>query len=185
MARHDDEPRPLDLRTLELRPGEARTLTVPVTVADLVIADQRYISDPPEPEATVDVSQSASGWHFRVRTATELVGPCWRCLGEARVPLEADVRDFSAFGREGRGEYDEDLDCEYLTGEELDLTGMTRDALLDLLPAIILCRDDCAGLCPTCGVDRNTTSCDCAPPADSRWDALREIADRLGDGDPT
>ena len=51
-----------------------------------------------------------------------------------------------------------------------------RDALLLDLPAAPLCRDDCAGLCPSCGIDLNqfTCSCDMSIP-DPRWDALREL----------
>jgi uncharacterized protein len=57
---------------------------------------------------------------------------------------------------------------------------MARDALVDLLPARILCRQDCAGLCPTCGVDLNAGPCSCPPAAtDSRWAALQQIAERL------
>lgn len=169
----------MDLRTLELGPGEARKLTLPVPVHDIVIADQPYRSDPPAPAVALEVSQSASGWHFRLMASTQLVGPCWRCLEEARVSLDPDVRDFSAFGRDQRGGYDEDLDCEYLEGDELDVEGMTRDALVDLLPARILCTPDCKGLCPTCGQNRNTGDCGCAPLPDGRWAALQDIAERL------
>jgi uncharacterized protein len=90
------------------------------------------------------------------------------------------VRDYAAYDRPHGGAYDEDLDCEYLSGEDLDVAAMARDALVDLLPARILCREDCLGLCPRCGVDLNAGPCDC-PPAepDSRWSALQEIAERL------
>lgn len=180
MSRHDDGPRPFDLRTLELTPGQAREFELPVPVEDVVLAGQRYVAQPREPVARFEASQSSSGWHFRVRIAAELVGPCWRCLGEARVPLAADVRDYAAYDRPHSDAYDEDLDCEYLSGEDLDVAAMARDALVDLLPARILCRDDCAGLCPTCGVDLNTGTCSCPPEApDGRWAGLQEIAERL------
>ncbi len=46
---------------------------------------------------------------------------------------------------------------------------------------MILCREDCAGLCPSCGANLNAGACDCPPPSpDSRWDALRDVADRMG-----
>ncbi len=51
-----------------------------------------------------------------------------------------------------------------------------RDALLLDLPVAPLCRDDCAGLCPSCGIDRNQSTCDCDMTIpDPRWDALREL----------
>ena len=46
--------------------------------------------------------------------------------------------------------------------------------LLDV-PGYALCREDCKGLCPTCGADLNEGECECPPAADSRWDALRKI----------
>ena len=184
VARPDQAPRPLDLRTLELGPGEARELELPVAVGDITIGGQRYAPDPAEPVTRLEVSQSASGRHFRLRVAAAFVGPCWRCLGEASIPVAADVRDFAAFGRSPGAPFDEDLDCEHLDGDALDVSGMARDALIELLPARILCRDDCRGLCPTCGADLNQGPCGCPPPAaDSRWDALREIAERLDAGD--
>ncbi len=171
---------PLDLRTLDLAPGEARELQIPLAVGRLVIGGEPYRTEPAEPAGRLEVSQSASGRHFRLRFAADLIGPCWRCLAEARIHLEPDIRDYAAFGRGPQAPYDEDLDCEYLDGDGLDAGAMARDALIDLFPARILCRDDCAGLCPTCGADLNAGSCDCGPPAgDSRWDALRELAWRL------
>ena len=184
MGRQEEGPRPFDLRGLDLAPGEARQFDHPVDVGDVVIGGQRYSPVPAVPVAAVEVSQSASGWHFRMRVAAEFTGSCWRCLGEARVPLAADVRDFAAFGRGSGSAFDEDLDCEYLDGEELDITGMARDALIELLPATILCREDCAGLCPTCGADLNAGPCECPPERfDGRWAGLEEIARRLQPGE--
>ena len=172
--------RPLDLRSLELGPGEARELVLDLVVEDVIIAGQRYRSVPREPTARLEVAQSSSGWHFRMRVATSMVGPCWRCLTEATVPLDADVRDYAAFGRAQAAAFDEDLDSEYLAGEALDAVAMARDALVDLLPATILCRPDCAGLCPTCGAGLNMGPCDCPPPPpDSRWAGLEALAQRL------
>jgi uncharacterized protein len=63
-----------------------------------------------------------------------------------------------------------------LEGEEIDLELPVRDTLLLDLPAAPVCREDCAGLCPHCGADRNETDCDCDPnPPDPRWDALKSL----------
>jgi Predicted metal-binding, possibly nucleic acid-binding protein len=68
----------------------------------------------------------------------------------------------------------------YLDEDRLDLSAWARDAVALALPEQILCRPDCAGLCPLCGKDLN------AEPhthdeeqADSRWAALAELRDRL------
>lgn len=180
MGRRDEVSHAFDLRALELTPGQAREFAVPIPVGDIVLAGQHYVPDPAEPVSRVEASMSSSGWHFRMCVETELSGPCWRCLERATIPLNADVRDYSAFERAGEADYDEDLDCEYLHGESLDVVAMARDALIDLLPARILCREDCQGLCPTCGAALNDGPCACPPPApDSRWAALAEVAERL------
>ena len=77
-------------------------------------------------------------------------------------------------------EFDEDFDSAYVGEGTLDIGLWTRDAIAEVLPAMILCQETCAGLCATCGVDRNTVACDCAQaPTDSRWDALRALSERL------
>jgi uncharacterized protein len=181
MGRRGSEDLTLDLRTLDLGPGEAQSLTLEIPVAPVTLGGQRYDASPVSPTATLEVSQSASGWHLRLQIAATFTGPCWRCLEPAVLDLAADVRDFQAFGRgSSTDEYDEDLDCEYLDGDQLDIGAMTRDALIDLFPATILCRDECAGLCPQCGANRNDEPCTCGSgEADPRWSGLAEIAERL------
>ncbi|MEX2530341.1 MAG: DUF177 domain-containing protein [Gemmatimonadota bacterium] len=59
---------------------------------------------------------------------------------------------------------------------ELDLGDAVREELILAAPAYLLCREDCQGLCPRCGVDRNVESCDCSlNEPDPRWDALRAL----------
>jgi uncharacterized protein len=72
----------------------------------------------------------------------------------------------------------EDLDYELVEGDQqLELDRMVRDALVIGQPVRVLCRPDCAGLCPTCGADRNVEPCDHAQeaPIDPRWEALRGL----------
>ena len=58
----------------------------------------------------------------------------------------------------------------------LDLTETIRQYALLAIPMKPLCREDCAGLCPTCGANLNQASCDCPPgPADPRWSELRKL----------
>ena len=63
-----------------------------------------------------------------------------------------------------------------LEGDFLDLLPMVHDVVLLELPIAPLCRPECKGLCPFCGVDRNEVACTCATERDERWatlDALR------------
>lgn len=98
-------------------------------------------------------------------------GECRRCLGEASGRVHVQVRELF--------EERPDPDQTYpLDGDKLDLGPMVRDAVLLELPLVPLCRDECRGLCLTCGADLNQDDCGCAPDlVDHRWaalDALRE-----------
>ena len=94
-----------------------------------------------------------------------------RCLEPAALPLEVDAREVSL-----PGETDE-LDSPYVDAEVLALADWTREALALVLPAAILCRADCAGLCVVCGANLNTAEeghrHDVEP--DPRWAKLAEL----------
>lgn len=134
--------------------------------------------------ALVTISRQPSGLLMGLRVAGALTGPCWRCLEEAAVPIEIDATEFSADadGADGAdGGEEPELVSPYLEDERIDAALWARDAFAEAVPPRILCREDCAGLCPGCGADLNAGPCGCAqPPADSRWEALREAAARLG-----
>jgi uncharacterized protein len=57
----------------------------------------------------------------------------------------------------------------------MDLTEAFRQYRIAAMPMAPLCREDCKGICPECGVDRNETVCDCEPQMDPRWAKLREL----------
>jgi uncharacterized protein len=96
---------------------------------------------------------------------------CRRCTADITGTLDVAVHEQF---RTGVGPDDED--AYPLAHEEIDLQDLVRDAVVLELPLAPLCRVDCAGLCPTCGVDRNLSACGCQPDGDPRWatlDALR------------
>ena len=98
----------------------------------------------------VDLSRTGAGHAFRLRFDATLTGPCARCLvdAEARVSVDAREVDEPRFG-------DEELSSPYVHDEALDLGAWARDALVLDAPSQILCRPDCAGLCPVCGESLN------------------------------
>jgi uncharacterized protein len=96
---------------------------------------------------------------------------CRRCATD--VGGTFDVKVHEQF-RAGAGPDDED--AYPLVNEEVDLFDLVRDAVVLELPLAPLCRVDCAGLCATCGADRNLGDCGCRADLDQRWatlDALR------------
>ena len=70
----------------------------------------------------------------------------------------------------------EGADLDFLHADHIDLEQPLRDLIVPELPIVPLCDPECRGLCPTCGVDRNETLCECdTAPSDPRWDALRDL----------
>jgi len=101
------------------------------------------------------------------------LGECRRCGGPVAGRTSARVRERFA----PAGGTDRDEEAYPLERDELDLEPLARDAVLLELPLAPLCADDCAGLCPTCGANRNTETCGCAPVGDPRWAALDALRD--------
>jgi len=161
----------LDLGTLGLSSGEGRRLELPVRVDGFSFGGERYSVPGHSVGALLDVSHTTSGYSLRLRFEAELDGPCVRCLEGAGHRVEVDAREID---QPGGGD---ELSSPYLEGQELDLHGWARDALALALPAQIVCREDCAGLCAVCGENLNQAGAEHAHEAepDPRWAALREL----------
>ena len=111
-----------------------------------------------------------------LKTAVRLA--CRRCLEPVEHPVDAHVELFFAPPAEGDDEHADDGEVYPLParGDDLDLTGAVREQVLLETPEFALCREDCRGLCPTCGRDLNQGGCDCAPAeAGSPWSALKNV----------
>jgi uncharacterized protein len=162
----------LDLAGLRLSPGEGRRLELAVSIAGLDFGGEHYAVEPALVPLSLEVSRMAGhGYALRVRLRAALVGPCMRCLKQARPEIEIDAREVD---RPGGGE---ELSSPYVHEEVLDLSAWVRDAFALSVPAKILCRADCAGLCPVCAVDLNEAGPEHGhePVADPRWAKLREL----------
>ena len=115
------------------------------------------------------------------RYTVEMAAQCDRCLGHARFPLDASFDLFyqpgSAIAREEEVEIDEgEAEIGFYEGGGIELEDILREQVLLALPMQRVCSDDCKGICPVCGKNRNETACDCKPDtADDRWGALRNL----------
>ena len=137
---------------------------------------ERYLPVPGTVPAELALTKASTGTVFQLGFTARLHGPCYRCLGDAVLELPISAREYQATNPDGSDE----LRTPYLVDEHLDLTGWARDAVALTLPDKILCRDDCAGLCPACGKNLNEephTHED--EPADSRWAALESLREQL------
>lgn len=116
------------------------------------------------------------------RIAGSLEIACHRCLKplEANIEIEfednfvtLDVYEKSAAENHIAGA---DLDVSIYDGERIDMRELAREQILLNLPTRQLCDENCAGLCDTCGANKNTESCSCeTETVDPRWNALKEL----------
>lgn len=74
-----------------------------------------------------------------------------------------------------------DLDIVFYDDFTVPLDPLIEEQLQLEIPMRALCRDDCRGLCPMCGTDRNVETCACTPPTDDRWTALKALRPRDSD----
>jgi len=162
----------LDLAGLHLAGGEGRRVVLELQVEPLSLGSERYSAQPANVPVTLDVSRLlGGGYSLRLRFSAALAGPCMRCLKGAAPMVDVDAREVD---RPGEGE---ELDSPYVHDESLDLAAWAHDAFALEAPVKVLCRPDCAGLCPTCAADLNEVGADHrherAP--DARWAKLREL----------
>jgi uncharacterized protein len=114
---------------------------------------------------------------FELGFRTRLHGPCYRCLGDAVLEVPIRAREYQATNPP---EGSDDLRTPYLVDGQLDLSGWARDAVALALPDKILCRSDCAGLCPVCGKNLNDEPHTHEEQVtDSRWSALEALREKL------
>jgi len=110
---------------------------------------------------------------------------CQRCLEPAVIDLSQRVHSIYVpasepviENSEGSDEEidEDDLDYAHHNGEVVDLWPLLREQIILAIPIAVLCQEDCRGLCPSCGMDRNRARCECQPAAVlSPFAALRDV----------
>jgi len=165
-----------NLRTLKIRSGEQFRDEREIQLQPLELGGQRYLPVPEKVPAELSITRASTGDVFELAFRVRLHGPCFRCLDDAVLDVPISAREYQA----ASPEVDEELRTPYLQDDRLDLSAWARDALALELPDKILCRPECAGLCPVCGKNLNDEPHDHGEPEpDSRWSALAELRDRL------
>ena len=151
--------------------------------------------DPEAGHGAAELELYADGAHvFAAGTFRgDVAVACSRCVGPVRLPIDEKLRvtfmprhelpgedEDGADGagkdeEEGAEVAEEDLDLFPYDGEVIDLEPLFREQFVLAVPYAPLCREDCKGLCPQCGTDRNTGTCACEPPIDPRLAALKGL----------
>jgi uncharacterized protein len=113
------------------------------------------------------------------KVRAEATGECVRCLEQVVFPLEAIFQELFEFTGRVEGS---DRSCRsyrgrrsYVVDDAIDLTVCVWDALVLALPFRPLCRDDCPGLCPECGVPMDALTGHGHQRRDARWAVLEDL----------
>ena len=165
-----------NLRTVKLRSGEEYRDEVEIRLEPLELGGQRYLPVPETVPALFRLTRASTGTVLELSFTVQLHGPCYRCLTETVLGIPVAAREYQATDPHG----DEELRSPYVQDDRVDLSAWARDAVALALPTQILCRPDCAGLCPVCGKDLNVEPhLHEDEPADSRWAALESLREEL------
>jgi uncharacterized protein len=156
----------LNARELLRQPGLSRKIETSLDAADLGVTDDRVAGIV---DIVLDAVSSIDGIVVAGSISTPWRVPCRRCLsdvaGTARIEVDEVYQDEVG-----------DDDAFQIEGDQIDMAPAVREYVLLELPDGPLCRADCAGICPVCGVDRNQVSCACDTTVrDDRWSALDGI----------
>ncbi len=117
----------------------------------------------------------------RGRVQVVMEAPCDRCLERVSFPIDSQFElaylpASSLAGDEDARISEAEVEAGFYEGDGLDLADVLREQILLALPMQRLCVEECRGICPVCGQNRNRVSCGCQPDRpDDRWSKLREL----------
>ena len=115
--------------------------------------------------------------HIDTRAQVE----CDRCLQPVELPVDADfaleyITGSDYESSEAAELTDEEMSVSVFDGEAIDVDEIVKEQILLAVPTRMLCREDCKGICPECGIDRNSGECACvSDDVDPRWAALKNL----------
>lgn len=115
--------------------------------------------------------------HIETRAQVE----CDRCLQRVELPVNTDFALQYITGSEYESSQaaeltEDEMSVSLFDGEVIDVDEIVKEQILLTVPTRMLCRPDCKGICPNCGIDKNTADCECATDEiDPRWAALKNL----------
>jgi uncharacterized protein len=130
---------------------------------------------------TAELSESTAEVCVSGHLSTGMEVFCDRCLEQSTFPIDTDFRLLYQPAAASSGETElslagPDAEAGFYEGEGLELSVVLQEEILLLLPMQRLCHEDCKGICPVCGQNRNQAACDCHQEvADDRWAGLRNL----------
>jgi uncharacterized protein len=129
--------------------------------------------------------------HVRGRLHADVALSCGRCLEGFTLGLDQELDLFYLAHEAGQQEEEDEVELSdrdvvvaYYEGDRLDLGDVIREQLLLAVPLSRVCREDCQGLCPSCGINRNQQKCSC-PNEEPSLTPFAELRRKLGGSEPS
>ncbi len=160
--------------------GSAKPFAHTYAPAELILDEESArLTEPPQ----IRGSASRTGNEVRLRGNIKARAEvdCDRCLAALDIPIETDfdvtyipASDYAA--NETAELQADDLLVSVYEDDSIDVDEIVREQILLAMPARALCGEDCKGLCPVCGNNRNTQPCSCEDKeTDPRWAGLKDL----------
>ena len=153
-----------------------------------IVLDEENARLVEEPQINGRINRSGQEVRLQGTITARAEVDCDRCLKSMAVPIETDfdVTYIPAvdYERIETAELQaEDLSLSVFEGEAIDVDELVREQVLLALPPRILCTEECKGLCPVCGADKNQQDCACEPAqTDPRWAGLARLKEETKNG---
>jgi uncharacterized protein len=167
----------IELENLERSKGDFAHVYQP---EDLNPVDERVsLIAPAAVNGKVRLSDNQVFVNGNVETRAQI--ECDRCLKPVEIPVNADFTLEYIGGSEYESSEaaeltEEELSVSVFDGEAIDVDEIVKEQILLAVPTRMLCREDCKGICPECGADKNTGECNCVTnEIDPRWAALKDL----------
>ena len=176
---------------LPRRAGEMREYNLHITNHGGLGFDVLAISKDEPIDIDLKIESVSEGVLASAHIESVAIGECGRCLDKLEFDISEDFQELYEYEKDRRhkeknkvkkseDEEDDELEVRQMDGDEIDLDGPIRDAIILNLPLNPLCKPDCKGLCPECGEKIENLPADHAhEKIDARWAALGDLAERL------
>ena len=147
---------------------------------EIVLEDERLrLIDPPT--VSGQLRQEGRRVHVSGQLAARVQVECDRCLKPVEIPVDSRFKleyvtaeDYEA--QQAVELTQGDLDLSVFDGEVIDIDELVTEEILLAVPDHVLCNDECKGICPVCGADRNSVDCGCrTAEVDPRWAGLKKL----------
>jgi uncharacterized protein len=169
------QPLVLNARELSRRPGSMRAVQRTVPAPEDLAVELVRVPQGEDVELDLRLEAVVEGVLVSGTVTAPIAGECGRCLDPFTGTLTVDVQELFAYPDSTTDDTSDPDEVRRLVGDLLDLEPVLRDALVLALPLSPVCREDCPGLCSTCGARWQDLPADHSHETfDPRWAALAE-----------